>query len=75
MGDSLQGLQLNLSKAEDDIFFADLPFFHLAEYAGWYGDRPARQSTATGPVLTRTQRTSRGQDLRKIPAKQHNNRA
>jgi hypothetical protein len=38
MGDSFQGLQLNLGKAEDDILFADLPFFHLAEYADWYGD-------------------------------------
>lgn len=38
MGDSFQGLQLDLGKAEDDIFFADPPFFHLAEYAVRYGD-------------------------------------
>jgi DNA helicase-2/ATP-dependent DNA helicase PcrA len=38
MGDNFQGLQLDLGKAEDDIFFADPPFFHLAEYAVRYGD-------------------------------------
>ncbi len=32
------GLQVDLGKAEDDIFFADPPFFHLAEYASRYDD-------------------------------------
>lgn len=38
MGASFGGLQLDLGKAEDDIFFADPPFFYLAEYAIRYGD-------------------------------------
>lgn len=38
MGESFQGLQLDIGKAEDDIFYADPPFLHLAEYAVRYGD-------------------------------------
>lgn len=38
MGDGFQGLHLDLGKAEDDIFFADPPFMHLAEYAIRYDD-------------------------------------
>src|SRR3990172_11200466 len=38
LADEFEGLQLDLGKAEDDIFFADPPFFHLAEYASSYGD-------------------------------------
>ena len=33
-----EGLQYDLGKAEDDIFYADPPFLHLAEYASSYGD-------------------------------------
>ena len=38
MGACFQGLQIDLGKAEDDIFYADPPFLHLAEYASRYGD-------------------------------------
>ncbi len=38
MGESFQGLQVDIGKAEDDVFFADPPFLHLAEYAVRYGD-------------------------------------
>lgn len=38
MGESFQGLQLDIGKAEDDIFYVDPPFLHLAEYAVRYGD-------------------------------------
>jgi DNA helicase-2/ATP-dependent DNA helicase PcrA len=33
-----EGLHVDLGKAEDDIFFTDPPFVHLAEYAARYGD-------------------------------------
>jgi ATP-dependent DNA helicase UvrD/PcrA len=32
------GLQVDLGKAEDDIFYTDPPFFQLAEFAAGYGD-------------------------------------
>jgi DNA helicase-2/ATP-dependent DNA helicase PcrA len=38
MGANFEGLQIDLGKAEDDIFYADPPFLHLAEYAIRYGD-------------------------------------
>lgn len=38
LGLHFEGLQLDLGKAEDDIFFADPPFLHLAEYATRYGN-------------------------------------
>jgi DNA helicase-2/ATP-dependent DNA helicase PcrA len=38
LGAHFEGLQVDLGKAEDDIFFADPPFLHLAEYATRYGD-------------------------------------
>lgn len=36
LGAHFEGLQVDLGKAEDDIFFADPPFLHLAEYATRY---------------------------------------
>jgi DNA helicase-2/ATP-dependent DNA helicase PcrA len=38
MGNHFQGLQTDLGKAEDDIFYVDPPFLYLAEYAGIYKD-------------------------------------
>jgi DNA helicase-2/ATP-dependent DNA helicase PcrA len=38
LGSHFEGLQVDLGKAEDDIFFADPPFLHLAEYATRYGN-------------------------------------
>ncbi|MFH0778741.1 MAG: ATP-dependent helicase [Candidatus Eisenbacteria bacterium] len=38
LGAHFEGLQVDLGKAEDDIFFADPPFLHLAEYATRYGN-------------------------------------
>jgi DNA helicase-2/ATP-dependent DNA helicase PcrA len=38
LGSHFEGLQLDLGKAEDDIFFADPPFLHLSEYATRYGN-------------------------------------
>lgn len=38
MGAHFEGLQIDLGKAEDDIFYTDPPFLHLAEYAVRYGD-------------------------------------
>lgn len=38
LGDSFEGLQRDMGKAEDDIFFTDPPFFHLADYALKYDD-------------------------------------
>ncbi len=35
---SFEGLQTDLGKAEDDVFYVDPPFLHLAEYATRYGD-------------------------------------
>lgn len=38
MGAHFEGLQVDLGKAEDDIFFTDPPFLQLAEYAQRYDD-------------------------------------
>lgn len=38
MGNNFEGLQIDLGKAEDDIFYTDPPFLYLAEYAVRYGD-------------------------------------
>jgi len=38
LSNNFQGLQIDLGKAEDDIFFADPPFLYLAEYATRYKD-------------------------------------
>ncbi len=35
---NFEGLQRDFGKAEDDIFYADPPFFQLAEYASSYAD-------------------------------------
>lgn len=35
---NFEGLQIDLGKAEDDIFYSDPPFLQLAEYASRYGD-------------------------------------
>ena len=35
---SFEGLQADLGKAEDDVFYVDPPFLHLAEYATRYAD-------------------------------------
>jgi len=37
LGDHFEGLQIDLGKAKDDIFFTDPPFLYLAEYATRYG--------------------------------------
>lgn len=37
LGEKFSGLQIDLGKAEDDIFYVDPPFLHLAEYAIRYG--------------------------------------
>jgi len=36
LGDHFEGLQMDLGRAEDDIFFVDPPFLHLAEFAVRY---------------------------------------
>ena len=38
LGDNFEGLKIDIGKAEDDIFYTDPPFFHLAEYAIRYDD-------------------------------------
>jgi DNA helicase-2/ATP-dependent DNA helicase PcrA len=38
MGTNFEGLQIDMGKAEDDIFFVDPPFAQLAEYAARYGE-------------------------------------
>lgn len=38
LSEKFEGLQFDLGKAEDDIFYTDPPFLHLAEYALDYGD-------------------------------------
>jgi len=38
MSERFEGLQIDLGKAEDDVFFNDPPFGHLAEYAERYGE-------------------------------------
>ncbi len=38
LGVNFEGLQVDIGKAEDDVFFADPPFLHLAEYAIRYGN-------------------------------------
>jgi len=38
LSEHFAGLQIDLGKAADDIFYADPPFEHLAEYADRYGD-------------------------------------
>ena len=38
MGSQFEGLQIDMGKAEDDIFFVDPPFEQLAEFAARYGD-------------------------------------
>jgi DNA helicase II / ATP-dependent DNA helicase PcrA len=38
LGEDFQGLQIDLGKAEDDIFYTDPPFLQLSEYATRYGD-------------------------------------
>lgn len=37
MGERFEGLQIDLGKAEDDIFYVDPPFMQLAEFAQRYG--------------------------------------
>jgi len=37
MGSQFEGLQVDMGKAEDDIFFVDPPFLQLAEFAQRYG--------------------------------------
>jgi DNA helicase-2/ATP-dependent DNA helicase PcrA len=37
MGAQFQGLQYDLGKAEDDVFYTDPPFLYLADYAARYG--------------------------------------
>lgn len=37
MGEKFEGLQIDMGKAEDDIFFVDPPFLQLAEFAQRYG--------------------------------------
>lgn len=38
LGDKFDGLQVDIGKAEDDIFYVDPPFASLAEYAQRYND-------------------------------------
>ena len=38
LADEFEGLQFDFGKSEDDIFYTDPPFFHLAQYATRYGD-------------------------------------
>lgn len=38
LSEEFEGLQFDLGKAEDDIFFIDPPFAQLAEFAWGYGD-------------------------------------
>ena len=38
LSQSFEGFQFDFGKAEEDIFYTDPPFFHLAEYASSYGD-------------------------------------
>jgi len=42
LGVHFEGLQLDMGRAADDIFYVDPPFFQLAEYASRYGDDYAR---------------------------------
>jgi DNA helicase-2/ATP-dependent DNA helicase PcrA len=42
LGAHFEGLQLDMGRAADDIFYVDPPFFQLAEYASRYGDDYAR---------------------------------
>ncbi len=37
LSENFEGLQFDFGKAEEDIFYADPPFLHLAEFAGRYG--------------------------------------
>ena len=37
MEEHFEGLRINIGKAEDDVFYTDPPFCHLAEYAERYG--------------------------------------
>jgi len=76
MGAQFEGLQFDLGKAEDDIFFVDPPFLHLAEYAARYGDdytrfledieRAKHQLAHVPPAEDHTQATST-KDLWKRP--------
>lgn len=38
LADQFEGLQFDFGKSEDDIFYTDPPFFHLAQYATRYDD-------------------------------------
>ena len=38
LASEFEGLQYDFGKSEDDIFYTDPPFFHLARYAESYGD-------------------------------------
>jgi len=42
LGAHFEGLQLDMGRAADDIFYVAPPFFQLAEYASRYGDDYAR---------------------------------
>jgi DNA helicase-2/ATP-dependent DNA helicase PcrA len=42
LGARFEGLQLDMGRAADDIFYVDPPFFQLAEYASRYGNDYAR---------------------------------
>jgi DNA helicase-2/ATP-dependent DNA helicase PcrA len=76
MGEGFQGLQLDIGKAEDDIFYADPPFLHLAEYAVRYGDdymrfvediETAKDQLAHIPPFEDDAKTSTADELWKRP--------
>jgi hypothetical protein len=58
MGDSFQGLQLNLGKAEDDIFFADLPFLWRPSCSPEYCNRAGTHPYAADKPIPRSSKNT-----------------
>ena len=76
LGADFEGLQIDLGKAEDDIFYTDPPFFQLAEFASSYGDdydrfvddiERAKEQLVYTPPFSDEQQGSPSNDLWKRP--------
>ena len=76
LGAAFEGLQIDLGKAEDDIFYTDPPFFQLAEFASSYGDdydrfvddiERAKEQLVYTPPFSDEQQGSPSNDLWKRP--------
>ncbi len=73
ISESLQGLQKDYGKAEEDIFYTDPPFIYLSEYADRYGDdffgfiEDIEKAIATLAIVPSEEEASGSSDVWKQP--------